>query len=152
MKKNAFILFLLFTIPQGMIYSQTMLLPTVLTANDNSSNVTFTADPLLPAATPADIPGTQCHADKLTMTSSPNPFVSQTVITCFLPSKGKLMLAIRNMFGETIKTIEDNIEQPGNYSLELTSEHFKPGIYTAMLVLKTGDNVMMKTIRIVCNQ
>jgi hypothetical protein len=56
------------------------------------------------------------------------------------------------MFGETVKTIEDNVTQQGDKSIEVSSERFRPGIYTAMVIFKTSKNVMIKTIRIVYNQ
>jgi hypothetical protein len=53
------------------------------------------------------------------------------------------------MFGETIKSFEINVEQEGCQTMEVTSENLRPGIYTAMLVFKTSDNVTMKTTRMV---
>ena len=86
------------------------------------------------------------------MVSSPNPFKDRTLITCTFPETGKFILEIRNMFGETVKNIEDNVGQKGTQTMEVTSEHLKPGIYTAMMMFKTSQNVMIKTIRIVYTQ
>jgi hypothetical protein len=152
MKKFALMLCLLFTISIGMIHAQTSQAPASIPGNDNSYTFTLPADPMVTPAAPADLTITPPQADKLTMVSSPNPFTSRTEITCVLPVKGKLTLVVRNMFGETVRTIEENVEQEGTCSMEVTSEHLRPGIYTAILVLKTSDNVMMKTIRIVYNQ
>ena len=86
----------------------------------------------------------------LTLVSSPNPFTDRTTISCSLPEKGRLTLTIHNIFGETVKTLGDDVEHEGKYSVEVTSEKMRPGIYTAMLSLKTsGGLVLVKTIRIV---
>jgi hypothetical protein len=134
------------------VYAQTMDIP-VSIATDNADHgnlqsvTVISAEPAAAAITSQYLP-----AVKLSMVSCPNPFTNRTSITCYLPVKGKLTLEIRNMFGETVNTIEDNVEKEGTCSLEVTSEHLRPGIYTALLMLKTSDNVMTKSIRIVCNQ
>jgi len=134
------------------IYAQPSQSPVAITGNDNVPEYTLAVNPILPVVTPAEITSTSPQTDKLTMVSSPNPFTTRTTITCFLPSKGKLMLEIRNMFGETVKTDEQNVDQEGTLNLEVTSERLRPGIYTAVLTLKTSENVMTKNIRIVYNQ
>jgi hypothetical protein len=140
---------LIFAASIGMTHSQITQGPAAILSSDNISEYTSTADSDSPDAKTAEPSGSTSQAGKLTMVASPNPFTSSTEITCDLPDKGKLMLGIRNMFGETVKTIEIIAEQEGSQSIEVTSEHLRPGIYTAMLVFKTSDNVMMKTIRIV---
>jgi hypothetical protein len=152
MKKIALMLCLLFALSIRMIYSQTMELPAAYTGNDDGAGYVFSADPAMPDATPAQLTTASAQPEKLTMNSSPNPFTSATQITCCFPAKGKLILEIRNMFGETVKTITENVDQEGDHSTEVSSEHLRPGIYTAIAVFKTSDNVLTKTIRIVCNQ
>ena len=152
MKKITLILCLLFAISIGMIYSQTMQVPAAIVYTDNTSDNLYIGDRVLPDASKAKSNITSHQADKLTMLSSPNPFTNRTMVTCFIPVKGKFVLGIRNMFGETVKTIENIVDREGSYNIEVTSEHLRPGIYTAILVLKTSNDVMMKTIRLVYNQ
>jgi hypothetical protein len=152
MKKFTLILILLFAVSIRMVFSQTAQYAATITANDNLFDYALSADPMLPDMVQPDLASTTSLADKLTMVASPNPFTSRTTINCFLPVKGKLTLEIRNMFGATIKTIEETIDQVGTHSTEVTSEHLRPGIYTTILILKTSDDVLMKTIRIVYNQ
>jgi hypothetical protein len=151
MKQIALTLCLLFTVTIGMICAQPMQPATAIPGIENGSIYAFSMVPPQPDAIPASLVPV-IKADQLTMVASPNPFTSRTEITFSLPGKGKVILGIRNMFGETVKTIEENADQEGDHSIEVTSEHLRPGVYTAILILKTSDNVMMKTIRIVCNQ
>jgi|GEM_PF-2361760 len=152
MKNMTLIFCLLFVFSTRMMYSQSVQVPLAI-SGDNALSANPFAVPSAPAASVlADIENPAHPPVKLTMISSPNPFTSRTTITFTLPDKGKLFLEIRNMFGETVKSLEDNIEQEGSHSMEVTSEHLRPGIYTAIMVLKTNDNVFLKTIRIVCNQ
>ncbi|MCX6306899.1 MAG: hypothetical protein NT040_18185 [Bacteroidetes bacterium] len=152
MKKNVLMLCLLFAFSVRMIYAQTSQAPVPLSDIVSESGYAGTSGAMLPDMPRPALPEIQVPADKLTMTSSPNPFTTHTVISCFLKEKGKLTLGIRNMFGETVKTFEDNIEQLGNHTIDVTSEDLRPGVYTAMLVFKTADNVLIKAIRIVYNQ
>jgi hypothetical protein len=152
MKKFSLILCLLFAVSVRMIYSQTAQLASGVTLNDNISDYSLLMEPILPDVVMSDQSIASPRAEKLTMVACPNPFTNRTIINCFLPVKGKLTLEIRNMFGSTVKTTELNIDQDGTHSIEITSEHLRPGIYTAMLILKTSDDMLMKTIRIVYNQ
>ena len=152
MKKVLFIFCLLSAFSIGVIFAQPSQSPVMINGNDNVSEYTLPVNPVLPDITPTEMTSTSQPADKLTMVSSPNPFTGRTTLTCVLPSKGKLMLEIRNMFGETVKTDEENVEQEGTRNIEVTSERLRPGIYTAVLTLKTNDNVLTKNIRIVCKQ
>jgi hypothetical protein len=152
MKKITWMLCLLFAVSIRMICAQTLQSPAAIIDKANGSDYNLAVNSMLPDATPAEISGTPYQADKLNMISSPNPFTNQTLITCCLPAKGKLTLEIRNMFGETVRSIEDNVEQEGNHSIEVTSDQLRPGIYSAMLIFKTRDNTIMETIRIVYSQ
>ncbi|MDP1622244.1 MAG: hypothetical protein Q8M08_07880 [Bacteroidales bacterium] len=152
MKKNRLIIILWFTLSAGTVNAQTMQLPAVMADNVNSFDNTIAAQTLLSDGVAADQTINTNPADKLNMIASPNPFTSQTVITCYFPEKGKFLLGIRNMFGESVRLIEDYVEQEGNHCVEVTGDNLRSGIYTAMLIFKTKDNVMMKTIRLVYSQ
>lgn len=143
---------LLFALMIGEINAQTQQINVNIAGSDNGTDYSTTIDPIVPDATQADLTSAPQATDQLTMIASPNPFKERTVITCSFPATGKLILEIRNMFGETVKTIEENVSQTGDKSIEVSSERFRPGIYTAMLMFKTSKNVMTKTIRIVYNR
>ncbi len=149
MKKNTLIVSLLFLVSIGLTCAQTTPIVNAAYSGNNDSEYTVIQLPALPGATPAELTAKASVPGKLTMTASPNPFTNLTVITCTLPEKGKLVLGIRDMFGETVKTIEVAVEEAGAKSIEVTSENLRPGIYTAMLAFKTVDNLMINVVRIV---
>jgi hypothetical protein len=145
-------LYLLFAFTIGVINAQTQQVPVNIAGNGEGADYSLTATPPVPDAVPADQVTIPQGTEQLTMAASPNPFKDRTLITCSFQATGKLTLEIRNMFGETVKSFEDNVAQVGDKSFELTSERLRPGIYTAMLIFKTSKSVMIKTIRIVYNQ
>lgn len=149
MKNFTMILCFIFAVSVGTLHSQTSQGPAATGSNDPMTGYTLTAGPSSPDAVQPESGGTPSPIGKLTMSASPNPFTARTVITCTLPGKGKLAMGVRNMFGETVRTFDLNVEQEGSQALEMTSDQLRPGIYTAMLVFKTADNVLMKAIRIV---
>jgi hypothetical protein len=152
MKKITLMLCLLFVFSMRLLFAQTLHLPLIIEEKSDKSEYSLVAVASTQVPVPAEMNTTFAALDKISMTSSPNPFTTRTQVTCCLPSKGKLSLGIRNMFGETVKTRESNVEQEGDCVLEVTSENLRPGVYTAILVFKTSDNVLTKTIRIVYNQ
>ncbi|MCX6223879.1 MAG: cohesin domain-containing protein [Bacteroidia bacterium] len=85
------------------------------------------------------------------ITSYPNPFSSQATISYFIPKSGKVSIEILNMLGEKVMQISDEQKTEGQYSISLASVHFSPGIYTARIILKTGDRAMVKAIKMICN-
>ena len=152
MKKIALMICVLIAFSIGMVHSQTSFGPVAGTTSEYEFNNGVVQGSILPIAIPAELPAAALTVDKISMVASPNPFTARTTINCILPAKGKLTLGIRNMFGESVKTLEENILQEGSHLIEVTSEHLRPGIYTAMLVFRTNDDVVIKTIRIVFNQ
>jgi hypothetical protein len=152
MKKITLTLCLLFALAIGLINGQTLQVPVNMAGLSEDADYSAVPNPQVSGADKADLTSTPQVADQLTMTATPNPFKDRTLITCSFPATGKLILEVRNMFGETVKTIEDNVTELGDKSMEVTSDRFRPGIYTAMLIFKTSKNVMIKTIRIVNNQ
>jgi len=47
----------------------------------------------------------------------PNPFNAQTSINYILPEEAKVRLFIYNIHGQTIRTLVDNVQAPGRYSM-----------------------------------
>ncbi len=152
MNKITLLICLFFALSIRIVVAQSLQAPAVIAGFESESVYPAAIESMI--SDPAPLVNTNITdlADKLTMISSPNPFTAATMITCFLPVKGKLILAIQNMIGKTVKTYEETIDQEGTHAIEVTSEHLRPGIYTVRLTLKTNDNMMMKTSRIVCNQ
>lgn len=51
------------------------------------------------------------------VSNSPNPFSSETTISCFLDQPGVVMVEIFNGFGQKIKTIIEDVPSAGDYSV-----------------------------------
>lgn len=85
------------------------------------------------------------------LVSCPNPFTDHTRLTWFSPSKGSVSLKIFNMLGETIEIMDANIEQEGKQSLDLSSNRLCPGIYIAILMVKSDHALMIGEVKLICN-
>ncbi|MFZ4521485.1 MAG: hypothetical protein ACOYNC_07260 [Bacteroidales bacterium] len=149
MKKISVVLCFLFTVSIRMAVAQTAQVPLPGITHETETGYVYLVKPLLPEAVPAETAIRSGDNGMLTITSSPNPFTSHTLISCNLPEKGKMTLGITNMFGEVVKTFDENIMQAGTQVTDITAENLQPGIYTALLVFRTSDQVLMKVLRIV---
>jgi hypothetical protein len=87
----------------------------------------------------------------LKLTSSPNPFSGNVKLNWYLPVKGQVLLELRNILGEKLCTIVDEVEQEGNHSLQVSPNFVSPGIYIARIMLKTNTNIMTRSIKMICN-
>jgi hypothetical protein len=152
MKKNMMITGLLLVFSMGNLFAQTGMMPAGLVDDKTESGSIIPINPAFPEHTTIVLNDVPDSDGKLSVVISPNPFSNHTSFICHLPAKGKLTLKIYNMFGESMMSFEDIIEEEGSHSIEMNSATFHPGIYTAMLVFKTRDNVVMRAVRMVCNQ
>ncbi len=99
------------------------------------------------------IPGTGTANDQtsLALKAFPNPFSGSVNLNWFLPREGNVLIEIMNMSGERVATVQEHFEQAGNESLQLADSGLRPGIYSVRIVLKAGNKLMSKAIKIVCN-
>ena len=70
----------------------------------------------------------------------PNPFNPQTTITYQIPSTNFVRLTIYNTFGQTIKTIVNNWQLAGNYTIHFDAGNLASGIY--FYELSTGNKIL----------
>jgi hypothetical protein len=72
-------------------------------------------------------PGTK----EFSMFNYPNPFTNNTSIVYTLPESGKVKLVITNMFGQTIRTLVDDAQAAGIYTVTVNPAEFNltPGVY-----------------------
>jgi hypothetical protein len=68
----------------------------------------------------------------------PNPFKGKTIIKYCLPEEIRIKLEIFDSNKEKIKTLVDEIKEPGTYQVEFKPNGFDEGIYLYQL---TAGNV-----------
>jgi hypothetical protein len=59
----------------------------------------------------------------------PNPFKNKTIIKYCIPDRVKIKLEILDSDKHTIKTIIDDIEEPGTYEVDLDASGLPSGVY-----------------------
>lgn len=70
----------------------------------------------------------------------PNPFGDSTTIKYCLPEEVKIRLEIFDNKNKKIKTLVDEIKEPGTYQVEFNPNGFDAGIYSYQL---TAGSVML---------
>ncbi len=89
------------------------------------------------------------YSNDLTLENHPNPFSDKTTISYNLPFEGKVTLVIRNMTGETIRTLADETQSQGIHQLILDGNSLAQGVYTASIVVGCKTGTATRTIKIV---
>jgi hypothetical protein len=84
-----------------------------------------------------------------TLNNHPNPFTGNTTISYSLPSDGRVTLTLRNLTGQVIKTIVNEMETEGDYTLNLEPGELQSGVYLVTLNLNSNGKEVVKTIRLV---
>jgi hypothetical protein len=77
----------------------------------------------------------------------PNPFNPATTISYFLPSRSRITLKVFNILGETIRTLADDIQAPGEKTVVWDARNEKgrivgSGVY--IYQLQTGSETETK--------
>jgi hypothetical protein len=85
----------------------------------------------------------------LTLKNHPNPFTGNKTISYTLPSDGHVTLTLRNIAGQIVKTIINEMESEGEYILNIEAGELQSGVYLATLSLKSDGKELVKTIRLV---
>jgi hypothetical protein len=71
----------------------------------------------------------------------PNPFNPSTVIKYDLPRNTKVVLKIYNYLGQEVKTLVDEIQPAGKYTVQLDGKHFASGLYFYSLSAESFTDV-----------
>ena len=80
--------------------------------------------------------------DYFLLQNYPNPFNNSTVIKYSIPEEKLVTIKIYNALGEEVKTLTNEIKQPGRYSINFDATSLSSGLYFYRLV--TGDFVETK--------
>ena len=85
----------------------------------------------------------------LRLKNHPNPFGGNTTISYTLPADGRVKLVIRSLTGQIVKTVVNEIETQGDYTLNIDLSNLQSGIYMATISLQKDGKEVLKTIRLV---
>jgi hypothetical protein len=88
-------------------------------------------------------------SNSLILKNYPNPFDSYTTISYSLSFDGKVTLTIRNLNGQLLKTIVNEMETKGDYNVNIEDWGLQSGVYVVSLTLKSSDNELYRTIKVV---
>ncbi|MCD4731771.1 MAG: hypothetical protein K8R74_14290, partial [Bacteroidales bacterium] len=86
----------------------------------------------------------------LRFNSYPNPFYNETIFNYYLPDMSYVQIEVLNSLGEKIFTSINYNEKEGCHKLKFASNKLQPGFYTAMIMVKTKNNLMSSSIKIIC--
>ncbi len=75
------------------------------------------------------------------MQKAPIPFVQNTIISFSIPRQEQVQLIVFDQKGKAIKTIINDVKDPGSYSAELTTANLKGGIYFYRLTIGSFSEV-----------
>jgi hypothetical protein len=104
-----------------------------------------------------DIPSTTAlgaignfSAENIEFSNHPNPFKGTTTLIYNLPVDGKVVIEVYDLLGTVVKTVVNENQTAGQYSLKLNENSLQPGIYTAVLKLNSSDHeVMIRAIKMI---
>jgi hypothetical protein len=89
---------------------------------------------------------------RLAMTCYPNPFKNTTTITFSVPFAGMATLEVSNLLGTRMAVLLSENKVSGTYKIEFNADDLPEGIYSASLRLKSTDNEIFQTIKMVINR
>ena len=80
----------------------------------------------------------------------PNPFNPTINIDYALPSQELVNLSIINLLGQKVRTLANDIQEPGNYSFkwdgkDINGIDLQSGIYFAVISRNSGQNIVKIT-------
>jgi len=84
---------------------------------------------------------------QLSLSVSPNPFNSRSVVRFELPCRADLNLALYDFNGRLLVQLIDETKNPGQYNATLDASTISAGIYIA--VLKTENEFVAQKIVII---
>jgi uncharacterized protein (DUF2141 family) len=83
------------------------------------------------------------------LTARPNPFRDHTQLTYTVPADGRIILYISDMTGRKVAVLADQAATAGTYQVTLDAIPLQPGVYTATIILDTGGDDQVQTIKLV---
>jgi hypothetical protein len=89
--------------------------------------------------------------DLLKFGSYPNPFSDAIAFTYFLPSKGRVVIKIANIYGQEIAVLADQIESKGNHLLQFNAMKLITGFYMAVITFYGDKDIIISTHKIISN-
>ena len=87
-------------------------------------------------------------APEVFMATAPNPFVGSTNITYRVETQSHITIAVYDLNGTYLRTLVDNNQSAGNYSVLLQSSNLAKGVY---FVKASKNGILKQTIRVVKN-
>jgi murein tripeptide amidase MpaA len=79
----------------------------------------------------------------------PNPFNPSTTINYSIPSAGKVKLTVYNLLGSEVAVLVDEFKEPGNYSVEFSTENLKNRIGSGVYVYSLKSGLFTQTKKMV---
>jgi hypothetical protein len=90
----------------------------------------------------------QAGSSLISIRSYPNPFVNSTTIAYHLPFNGKVVITVRNVFGEIAGILTDENQTAGDHTLQFDATGLPAGVYTATIELNSGSDAAKRTIKL----
>jgi len=88
----------------------------------------------------------------LALNCYPNPFSNLTTISYTLPFEGKVILEINNILGDKVTTLVSETQTYGNHMVKFDTFSLPSGVYIATLKLKTANDQLLRTIKLINNK
>ncbi len=63
----------------------------------------------------------------------PNPFIPRTVISCDLPARQRVRLAVHDMLGREVAVLVDGVKGAGHDAVEFDGDALASGVYLCRL-------------------
>ena len=90
-------------------------------------------------------------ADGITMINYPNPFSNYTIISYTIPFDGRVTLEISNIMGSRVRTLTNGLQSAGNHNVKFNTSDLPSGVYFAKLKLTSGNDELIRTIKLINN-
>lgn len=97
--------------------------------------------------TPLVYDGTE--EDWFELNNYPNPFAGKTTIRFYQPVEGYATIEVFNFMGNKVKTIENASRTEGEHLITFDGHGLAPGVYIYTLTLKTSDDILTQTGKMV---
>jgi hypothetical protein len=79
------------------------------------------------------------------LSNYPNPFNESTTLRYTMPVEGSALIEVYNLTGTHITTIKDADHSEGTHTFEFKAGSLAPGIYIYTVTVKTSDDIIRQT-------
>jgi hypothetical protein len=90
--------------------------------------------------------------DGLSFKNYPNPFNQNTMLSYSMPVEGNVTIDIYNLTGSRVARIENGNQTEGEYTCNWDARNMPNGLYIAMIVVKTSDDVLRQQVKMLLNK